>query len=132
MVACGAGAPLLAQTPDSKQKETLEQMLQIFPKSEPWEAWLQQSRALPPKFESLPSIPFLPDPLIFESGKVVRSKEDWPKRRQALLASFQQYVLGSFPSSPGNVRPADIKSHEEAGAFIDEVVLEFGPEYKAR
>ena len=123
--------PVFAQT-NAKQNAVLEQMLQVFPKSEPWETWLQKTGALPPNFDSLPSMAFLPDPLRFESGKEVRSKEDWPRRRQALLASFQQYVIGSFPPSPGNVRPADIKSHEEAGAFIDEVVLEFGPEHRAR
>jgi len=107
-------------------------MLQILPKSQPWEAWLKKTGTLPPNFESMPSIPFLPDPLRFEGGKEVRTKEDWPKRRMALLTTFQQYVLGSFPPSPGNVRAANIKSHEEPGALIDEVLLEFGPDYKAK
>src|SRR5438552_2512984 len=112
---CGAAA--FAQT-NLKQKQVLEEMLRVFPKSEPWEAWLQKTGALPPDFDSLPSIPFLPDPLRSENGKEVRSKDDWPRRRQALLTLFQQYVIGSFPPSPGNVRPAEIKSHEEAGALI--------------
>jgi len=129
IVCCSAGAVFAQATP--RQKETLEQILRVFPKSEPWEKWLQKTHALPPDFEALPSIPFLPDPLRFESGKEVRSKEEWPKRRQALLSSFQQYVLGSLPPSPRNVRARDIKSHEESGALIDEVLLEFGPGYKA-
>src|SRR5580765_6412203 len=95
--------PLLAQS-KLKQNQLLDQMIQIFPTSEPWEAWLKKSGALPPDFDALPSIPFLPDPLRFESGKEVRTKEEWPKRRQALLSSFQQYVLGSLPPSPRNVR----------------------------
>jgi len=117
---------------NTKRKEVLAEMLRVFPKSEPWEAWLQKTGALPPDFDSLPSIPFLPDPLRSENGKEVKAKEDWPRRRQALLTLFQQYVIGSFPPSPGNVRPADIKSHEEAGALIDEVVLEFGPNFRAK
>src|SRR5438105_11631479 len=128
---CCQLTPLLAES-NPKQKQLLEQMLQVFPKSEAWENWLRKTGALPPDFASLPSVPFLPDPLRYESGKEVRIKEDWPKRRQALLTSFQQYVLGSFPSSPGNVEAVDIKSHEESGALIDEVVLAFGPDSKAR
>ena len=122
---------LLAQT-NTARKELLQQMLQLFPKSEPWEAWLQKTGTLPPDFNSLPSVPFLPDPLRFEGGREVRTKEEWPRRRQAILSSFQQYVIGSFPASPGNVRTADIKSHAEGGAFIDEVLLEFGPDFKAK
>src|SRR2546425_389802 len=124
-------ASIFAQT-NAKQKEALEQMLQMFPKSEPWESWLQKARVLPPNFQALPSIPFLPDPLRFEGGREVKSREEWPKRRQAILTSFQQYIIGSIPPSPGNVRSADIKSHAEGGALIDEVLLEFGPNYKAK
>src|SRR5260221_427128 len=123
--------PLLAQT-KAKPTELLHQILQMFPRSEPWEAGLQKTGNLPPDFQALPSIPYLPDPLRFESGKDLRTKEEWPNRRQAILPSFQQYVIGSFPSSPGNVQPADIKSHEEAGALIDEVVLAFGPDHQAK
>src|SRR5256885_10672648 len=98
---------------NQRPKELLEQLRSILPPSEPWEAWLKKTGALPPDFALLPSIPFLPDPLRFEGGKEVKSREEWPKRRMAILTLFQQYVLGSFPSSPGNVRPASIKSHEE-------------------
>src|SRR5438876_2791335 len=128
---CFASMSLQAQS-STRPKELLEQLRTILPPSEPWEAWLKKSGALPPDFDLLPSIPFLPDPLRFEGGKEVKSREEWPKRRMAILTLFQQYILGSFPPSPGNVRPASIKSHEEAGALIDEVVLEFGPEFRAR
>ena len=114
-----------------RQNEELAEMLRIFPRSEPWEKWLNQSHALPPDFDAMPSVPFLPDPLRFANGTEVR-KEDWPKRRQELLGLFERYVIGSFPPSPGNVRPARIASREEAGALIDEVELEFGPNHAAK
>src|SRR5437016_5873263 len=90
---CFPLASIFAQT-NAKQKEVLEQMLQMFPKSEAWDSWLQTARVLPLNFQSLPSIPFLPDPLRFEGGKEVKSREEWPKRRQAILTSFQQYIIG--------------------------------------
>ncbi len=117
-----------AQT-TNRQRDQLEQLLRLLPKSPPWEKWLATHQ--PPDVDSLPSIPYLPDPLRSGSGKEVR-KEDWPRRRQELLVLFQQYVIGSFPSSPTNTRPADIKSREESGSFIDEVLLEFGPDHKAK
>jgi pimeloyl-ACP methyl ester carboxylesterase len=113
------------------QQELLNEMLRIFPKSEPWEQWLKRTGELPPDFDALPSTPFLPDPLRFQNGAEVK-RADWPGRRQELLGLFQKYVLGTFPPSPGNVRPADIKSREEDGALIDEVTLEFGPNHAAK
>src|SRR5260370_12548052 len=90
-----------------RQEAELAEMLRIFPRSEPWEKWLNQSHALPPDFDAMPSVPFLPDPLRFANGTEVR-KEDWSKRRQELLGLLERYVIGSFPPSPGNRHPAGI------------------------
>jgi hypothetical protein len=124
-----SGATLTKSSP--RQQELLDEMLRRFPKSEPWEQWLKRTGELPPDFDALPSIPFLPDPLRFQNGAEVK-RSDWPGRRQELLGLFQNYVLGTFPPSPGNVRPADIKSREEDGALIDAVTLEFGPNHAAK
>ena len=117
--------------PSPRQQEALDEMLRLFPKSEPWEQWLKRTGELPPDFDALPSIPFLPDPLRFQNGAEVKHSE-WPGRRQELLGLLQKYVLGTFPPSPGNVRPSDIQSREEDGALIDEVTLEFGPNHAAK
>jgi pimeloyl-ACP methyl ester carboxylesterase len=113
------------------EPETIQELRRLLPKSEPWERWLENAKPTPPDFEKLPSVPYLPDPLRFANGKEVK-KEDWLRRRRELLELFQYYVIGKFPPSPGNVRPASIVPREEAGAFIDEVLLEFGPEHNAK
>ncbi len=132
-LAGGAAGAVAAEPAASaaKRQEFLEQILHMLPASPAWNSWARASGVLPPDFDALPSVPFLPDPLRFANGKEVR-KEDWPRRRQELLKLFEQYVIGSVPASPGNVRPAEIKAREEAGALINEVVLEFGPEHQAR
>ncbi|HUR46349.1 MAG TPA: hypothetical protein VMZ27_10785, partial [Candidatus Saccharimonadales bacterium] len=114
-----------------KQQQVLDELIHIFPKSEPWESWLSEKKPTVPDFDALPSIPFLPDPLKNSAGKMV-TREEWPKRRQELLLQFQQYVTGTLPPYPGNVRAAAVKSHEEPGCYVDEVVLEFGPGHKAK
>ena len=111
--------------------ETLAAMLRLFPKSEPWEAWLKRTGELPPNFDALSDQAFLPDPLRFSDGSTVR-REDWPRRRQELLTLFQRYVFGTIPPSPGNVRAAHVRSREESGAIVDEVLLEFGPDFRAK
>ena len=141
LVACGvlcfraaAGAPAVAgpaAPPTEQQKALLKEILGMLPKSEPWEKWLQATGTMPPDFSSLSNIPFLPDPLRFTGGREVK-RQDWPRRRAELLGSFQHYVTGSWPVSPGNTRVAEQTQREDAGAIIQEVVLEFGPRYAAR
>jgi dienelactone hydrolase len=114
-----------------KQQESLDELFRILPKSDPWERWMGVKRQYPPDYDALPSIPYLPDPLRFASGKVV-TRETWSKRRQELLIQFMQYVTGTFPASPLNVRAANIQSHEEPGCFVEQVVLEFGPDHQAK
>ena len=120
-----------ATTATDGQKARLKEILQLLPKSEPWEKWLVSTGTMPPNFDSLTNAPFLPDPLRFANGREVKW-EDWPKRRAELLSLFQFYVTGSWPPSPGNTRVADLKERVEAGAIVHEVVLEFGPEHAAR
>ena len=68
-----------------EQKAQLKEMLRFLPKSEPWERWLLASGAMPPNFHTLPTTPYLPDPLRFTNGREVKVGE-WLKRRGELLA----------------------------------------------
>lgn len=126
-----AGFGLAADWTIPRQKELLDPFLRVLPRSEPWEKWLQETGELPPDFNALPTLPYLPDPLRSAEGREVKSGE-WPRRRLEILKQFERYVIGSVPPPPGNVRAAGVKPREEAGALIDEVVLEFGPNHRAR
>jgi dienelactone hydrolase len=114
-----------------RQKELLDPFLRVLPRSEPWERWLQETGELPPDFNALPTIPFLPDPLRSAEGREVKPNE-WSRRRVEILKQFERYVIGSVPPPPGNVRAASVRAREEAGALLDDVVLEFGPNNQAR
>jgi hypothetical protein len=100
-----------------KQKELLAQILRTLPRSEPWEEWLKKTGAHPPDFDKLPSVPFLPDPLRFASGRQA-NWSDWPKRREELLALFQHYVTGSWPVSPTNLNVADFRERNEGASLV--------------
>lgn len=114
-----------------KQRLFLRELEQVLPLSESWTQWVQDSGELPPDFDRLPSVPFLPDPLTFADGPQA-SLNTWFKRRRELLSLFQYYVLGTYPPSPGEVRVFSSRSKQESGAKRDEVVLEFGPEFGAK
>ena len=40
----------------------------VSPEDFTWRDWLKRSGELPPDFDEMPSIPFLPDPLILDEG----------------------------------------------------------------
>ena len=125
-------AHAVAAEPSPRQRADREQLRRLLPASEAWDKWLQTSGELPPDFDKLPGIPFLPDPLRFNNGKAVAKAEQWPERRTELLRMFFHYVFGTVPAAPGNVRAADVTTRVEGGATVQEMVLEFGPQYRAK
>ncbi len=130
--ALGLAALGFAAEPTPQQRADREQLRRLLPACESWEKWLQTSGELPPDFDKLPSIPFLPDPLRFNNGNAVATPEQWPQRRLEILRMFSHYVFGTLPAAPGNVRAADVKTREEGGATVQELVLEFGPQNQAK
>jgi dienelactone hydrolase len=117
-----------------KLREELKQLLQILPKSEPWEKWLAKSGELPPDWDTMPRVPELPDPLLMKKGDTtvrISRKEDWAPRRQQILDLFHHYVFGSAPPAPGNVRVEILESHEENAVTVQKVMLTFGPNHQA-
>src|SRR6266478_10145470 len=45
----------------------------------------------------------LPDPLIFNNGKSVRSARDWKRRRKEILELFATQVYGRGPKAPKHI-----------------------------
>ncbi len=119
-------------TKSNKQRRDLEEMLTLFPKSEPWEQWLEETGELPPDFDALPSRPFLPDCLQFENGEAVRSASDWPKRRAELMKLLHYYVIGSVPPAPDNMLDLSFKNTRAEKLTCHKIEIAFGPQRKAR
>src|SRR5690606_10134871 len=63
----------------------------LYPQPTPidstWTSWVNRSGELPPDFHKMPSIPFLPDPMIIDEGGKnipVRTLEQWEEKREWL------------------------------------------------
>jgi pimeloyl-ACP methyl ester carboxylesterase len=120
---------------NSERKQELDRLLRILPKSDPWEKWVEETGELPPDFDSMPSIPGLPDPLLMEkAGRSVpiTTPQEWQQRRGEIKELFHRYVIGTVPPPPGNVRGVIVDSREEEGSTVQEITLEFGPGHRAR
>ena len=135
-----SAALLSAQDADARRQADLDVLLEILrPTNENitgrinafdknWRAWQARTKALPPDFEAMPSIPGLPDPL-----EGVSTLEEWDAKEPVLRKQFEQWIYGSVPPPPDNLK-AEITSERElaSGVTIRNVMLTFGPQHKAK
>ena len=77
--------------------------------------WLVRTGELPPDFDTLPSIPFLPNPLVLDEGgnnELVTSMSQWHEKRKWMKSQLEYYITGSYPPKPDNVSgPEDNLCH---------------------
>ena len=67
-----------------------------------------------PEPSSLPERSGWPDPLVFLSGKPVRTAREWEsKRRPELQALFQHYMYGDLPARPSRLRFEVVGEHPD-------------------
>jgi len=89
-----------------------------------WEDWVRRTGELPPDFDSMPSVPELPEPRL-------TTREAWPRERQRIRALFEQWIYGKMPPPPDNLRAVVTGTHDEGGVTVRDVRLEFGPGHRA-
>lgn len=137
-------------TPD----EYLQQLLNIFPEDRPssyhlpedppphitpedllWTQWQKRTGELPPDFDQLPSLPFLPDPLIMDEGGQnipVQTIGQWYKKREQIKKDAQYWLTGTFPPPPDNM-VIEILEEKMIGELKErDILLRFGPDHQAQ
>ena len=141
-----AAVMLQAQSPANPRRGALDELLQMLQPSRPpatgrmnafdrtWEDWLRRTGELPPDFDSMPSVPELPDPLVLrENGRAVpiTTPALWTRQRKALRDQVEHWLFGVMPPAPNNVRATITATHREGSATVREVRLQFGPAGRA-
>ena len=142
-----AGLPLKSQ-PDTKRKQYLEDILRInmpqffkgntrrvTAQDSTWKDWLQRTGELPPDFSQMPSIAFLPDPMILQKdGKTypVRTKKDWEEKRKWIKEQYAYWVSGVAPPAPKIFKVKVLSEGAEGGTRVRMIELTFGPDHKAK
>lgn len=137
------------QADNAKRQKFLEEILKInnprinrkgynsaiTVKDSSWTDWQHRTGELPPDFDQMKSIPFLPEPLaINKNGKEIpiSTKEQWLEKRELIKKDFQRWISGTVPPPPGNMKSEIISDKNEDGTHLQMIVLHFGPEGKAR
>ena len=147
-LAIWGGTPFLTNAgPDStRRKEIRDWILRVLPEDEKGKGavsvedetfrdWVKRTGELPPDFDRLPSIPFLPDPLLIDEGTrniPVATLSQWEEKRSRMKEQLRFYILGSCPPPPDNLRSRIISEKKEGPVTLRTVELSFGPANQAK
>jgi cephalosporin-C deacetylase-like acetyl esterase len=107
----------------------------ISPLDKTWSDWQKRTGELPPDFDAMPSIPFLPDPLVMDEGGrnvPITTVAQWKEKRAWMREQFEHWVTGTCPPAPGRLE-VTIIGEERRGPITDRTVeLRFGDDPRAR
>ena len=141
-----ANATSLELTDSIKRKAELERIISWLPADvvkrgrvsfldRTFGDWLARTGELPPDFDKLPSIPFLPDPLILDEGRdniPITDLKQWVIQRDRMKEKLSYYISGSFPPPPENLQYKLVKETKDGEITIHTVELNFGPQNRAK
>ena len=138
---------------EDKRQRYLQQLIKVLPKDRyspedelpaarnvspvdfSWSNWLDRTGELPPNFEELPSLPFLPDPLVLDEGGEnipIKTIEQWLLQRQQIKEKAQHWITGTLPPPPDNLA-VEVLEEKKIGQLKElDVLLRFGPGLKAQ
>lgn len=97
--------------------------------------WLKRTGELPPDFDRMPSLPFLPDPLIIDEGRTdtpVRTINQWNEKREWMRNQLMHYITGTVPPAPDNLRAQISADRLDGRVRLQMIHLSFGPDHQAR
>ncbi len=96
-----------------------------------WSDWQQRTGELPPDFSQMPSMPFLPDPLVLRlddnTTRAVITPEDWELKRQRVRQQFQHWISGTVPPAPENLEATVLSDRMDGRVRAQMIELRFGP-----
>ena len=136
--------------PDHDPMEYLQKLLKVLPEDRifpegaaehvtpedfTWHQWLKRTNSLPPDFDKLPSLPFLPDPLIIDEGGKnipVETISQWNQKREQIKELAQHWITGTFPPPPDNLQFEVLEENKKGRLTERSILLKFGPDHKAQ
>lgn len=140
------GGYRLSPADTAKRKAYLKDILRLLPEDNLSEGrvsyldatfkdWLDRTGELPPDFDRMPSVPFLPNLLMLdENGKSVpiKTNAQWQQKRKWMMQALQYYITGTVPPTPDNMQAKIISEKKEGAVTLQTVALSFGPEHRAK
>ncbi len=135
----------LSVTDSIKQKANLEKILSLLPPDRfvngrvsfldsSFVDWIKRTGELPPDFDRMPSIPFLPDPLVLDEGGKnipIKTMAQWKEKREWMRKQLEYYITGTYPPKPENLQAKILSEKKDGETIVRMIGLTFGPENQA-
>ncbi len=121
--------------PETRPRDVFASFERLSFHDHTWDDWLERTGELPPNFDAMPSIPFLPNPLIIDEGgenRPVQTLSQWEEQRGQIKQQIKYYITGNFPRPPENMDINVLDERVENGVKIELVELRFGDDGKAK
>lgn len=129
-----------------KRQGYLNTLLKLLPKGnlkngrvsfldETFPDWLQRTGELPPDFDKMVSIPFLPNSLILDEGCEnihITTLSQWEKKKRLLKKQIEYYITGTCPPPPTNLKSRVLSEKMDGQTILRMVELTFGPGNQAK
>ena len=125
----------MGQDAMDRRAEYLETLRTMTPQNDTFEAWVEATGELPPDFEAMPSIPWLPDPLTpYPPGSApqIDSADAWEAYRPELKDLFHHWVIGTMPPRPEKLDVTQLSETVTDTGTHRELEMRFGPDNKAK
>lgn len=122
-------------SPEARPRNVFAGFERLSYRDETWYDWLERTGELPPDFDAMPSLPFLPDPLVLDEGGEnipVENLSQWEEKREWIKDQAKHIFTGTFPPPPENINIHVLEERVENGVKIETVELRFGENNKAR
>ncbi len=130
----------------AKQKAILKKILSFLPPDrivngrvsfldETFKDWLARTGELPPDFDRMPSVPFLPDPLVLDEGGKnipVKTMAQWKEKREWMRKQLEYYITGTYPPKPENLKAEILSEKKDGETTVRMIELSFGPGNQAK
>lgn len=107
----------------------------VSPEDFLWRDWLERTGELPPDFDEMPSLPFLPDPLILDEGGKnipVENISQWNQKREEMKRLAQHWITGTVPPPPNNLQAEMLEERKLEHLTERILLLKFGPGHQAQ
>ena len=122
-------------TPAERPRDVYASFVRLSFRDSTWDAWQQRTNELPPDFEQMPNIPFLPDPMIWDEGRQnlpITTPEQWNQKREWIQDQVKTLLSGTFPEPPQDIQSTVLDAYRENDVLVQRIELRWGTHEKAK